>query len=445
MLTYQDLMAAPDEAKFVGEAVAAHRQSRSYKIAVDADLYDRRQNVTVNRYVKLIQDHTRNPMVDITAANNRIASNFFHRLNTQRCAYLLGNGVRFARQSEATRARLGVKFDTDLYAWAYRSLIHGVAFGFWNLDRLYVFPLTEFVPLWDEDTGALRAGIRFWRLAPDRPWTAVLYTEQGYAAYRSAPGETDLKLILAEPLTPYLQDVDSTPADGDTVTGTAGYGALPIVPMWGSRLRQSTLVGLREQIDSYDLIQSGFANDVLDCAKIYWLIQNCGGMNDQDLQEFLDNIRIRHVAKVDTQSFDGTARSALSPYVQDVPYESTQAYLTHARAAIYEGFGALDVHAIAADSTNDHIDAAYQPMDEEADDFEYQVIEAVQGVLRLMGIENTPVFKRNRVSNLKEQVEAVLLEADYLDEETVLDLLPNITVDMKRAILERRRAGGERP
>ena len=47
MLTYQDLMAAPDEAKFVGEAVAAHRQSRSYKIAVDADLYDRRQNVTV--------------------------------------------------------------------------------------------------------------------------------------------------------------------------------------------------------------------------------------------------------------------------------------------------------------------------------------------------------------------------------------------------------------
>ena len=443
MLTYQDLTRAPDPAKFVSEAVTAHRQSREYGIALDADLYDRRRNVTVNRYVKLIQDHTRNPMVDITAANNRIASNFFHRLNTQRCAYLLGNGVRFTRRSDETKARLGLRFDTDLYAWAYRALIHGVAFGFWNLDRLYVFPLTEFAPLWDEDIGALRAGIRFWRLAPDRPWTAVLYTEDGYTTFRTAPGQTELNLIEAEPLAPYLVDVTATAADGETVISESGYGALPIVPLWGSRLRQSTLVGLREQIDSYDLIQSGFANDVLDCAKIYWLIQNCGGMNDRDLQEFLDNIRIRHVAKVDTQSFDGTARSALSPYVQDVPYESTQAYLTHARAAIYEGFGALDVHALSADSTNDHIDAAYQPMDEEADDFEYQVIEAVQGILRLMGIEDTPVFKRNRISNLKEQVEAVLLEAPYLDDETVLELLPNITVDMKRGILERRRSGGD--
>ena len=40
----------------------------------------------------------------------------------------------------------------------------------------------------------------------------------------------------------------------------------------------------------------------------------------------------------------------------------------------------------------------------------------------------------------REQVEAVLMEAKYLDDETVLELLPNITVDMRRGILERRRA-----
>ena len=36
-----------------------------------------------------------------------------------------------------------------------RVLIHGVSFLFWNVDRLHVFPLTEFAPLWDESTGAL--------------------------------------------------------------------------------------------------------------------------------------------------------------------------------------------------------------------------------------------------------------------------------------------------
>lgn len=446
MLTYQDFLKAGDAAGFVARAVSEHRRSEMVRVAEDADLYDRRRNVTINNYVRMIRDRTRNPMVDIAAANNRVASNFFHRLNTQRCAYSLGNGVSFARRSEGTpgdgvKARLGKRFDTDLYDWAYKALIHGVSFGFWNYDRLYVFPVTEFAPLWDEETGALRAGVRFWRLEANRPWTAVLYTEAGYVTYRSKSGGPGMDFVEVEGLKPYVVRVTGTAADGELAASAEGYGALPIVPMWGSRLKQSTLVGMREQIDSYDLIQSGFANDVLDCAKIYWLIQNCGGMSEDDLQEFLDNLRIHHVAKVDTRAFDGDSRSALSPYVQDVPYQSNQAYLTQARAAIYEGFGALDVHAVAAGATNDHIDAAYQPMDEEADDFEYQVIEAVQGILKLMGIEDTPLFKRNRIGNLKEQVEAVMLERDYLDDEAVLELLPNITVDMKEGIMARKGKG----
>ena len=127
------------------------------------------------------------PVQDYTVSNNRIPCNFFHRLNTQRCAYLLGNGVSFTNTEErpngdgttttvdTTKERLGPKFDTDLKDAAYKALIHGVSFCFWGYDRLYVFPVTQFVPLWDEREGTLRAGIRFWRLAPDKPLTVVLY------------------------------------------------------------------------------------------------------------------------------------------------------------------------------------------------------------------------------------------------------------------------------
>lgn len=450
MLTYQDFLEAQSQTVFIARAINTHMGSSDYITARDADLYDRQLNVTINGYVRMIRDATKNPIVDITAANNRIASNFFHRLNLQRCSYLLGNGVSFTRReqrvnekgepymADVTKEQLGSKFDTDLYNWGYLALIHGVAFGFWNLNRLYVFPLTEFVPLWDEETGQLRAGIRFWRLAENKPMTAVLYTENGYTTYRSRPGTTGMDFVTTEEERPYIIRVQSTEAEGETVVGTDNYGALPIVPMWGSSLKQSTLVGMREKIDSYDLIQSGFANDLNDCAQIYWLIQNCGGMTDADLQDFLDDIRFRHIAKVDTQSFDGDSRAALSPYTQDVPYQGRQTYLDAMRKSIYEDFGALDVHAIAASSTNDHIDAAYQPMDEEADQFEYQVIEAVQRVLALMGIEDTPLFKRNRVSNLTETVQAITLEAQYLDDETILDLLPNVTEDMKPGILARK-------
>ena len=450
MMTYQDFLEASSRVLFIAQAIHEHMGSADYITARNADLYDRQKNVTINGYVRMIRDATKNPIVDITAANNRIASNFFHRLNTQRCSYLLGNGVGFTHkekrvndegvevQVDVTKERLGPKFDTDLNDWGYKALIHGVAFGFWNLDRLYVFPITEFVPLWDEDTGALRAGIRFWRLTPDKPMTAVLYTETGYTTYKTRDGSAGYDFVAAdEDEKPYIVNIQRTEAGGEVIAGTDSYGTLPIIPMWGSRLKQSTLVGMREKIDSYDLIQSGFANDLTDCAQIYWLIQNCGGMTEEDLQEFLDNIRFRHIAKVDTQSFDGDSRSALSPFVQDIPYQGRQAYLDGIRASIYEDFGALDVHAIAASSTNDHIDAAYQPMDEEADQFEIQVIEAVQRVLRLMGIEDTPVFKRNRVSNVMESIQAVVLEAPFVDRETVLDLLPNVSVDMIPGILAR--------
>ena len=455
MLTYQDYELASAEGRvreFMGRAIREHQRSSLYATAVLADRYDHRENVTVRNVMRLYQDAYGNKLADTTAANHHICSNFFHRLNTQRCTYSLGNGVTFnvkelrdGAEVDAIRARLGPRFDTDLMHWGYKALIHGVAFGFWNLDRLYVFPVTEFAPLWDEEDGTLRAGIRFWQLDRDKPMTAVLYTEAGYAVYKSVRaggGALDLAEAAAE--RPYKLIVTQTPADGARVVGFENYGALPIVPLWGSGLRQSTLIGLREQIDSYDLIRSGFANDLEDCAQIYWIIQNCGGMSDRDLQAFLERLRHNHVAQVDTHAFDGDVRGALTPYAQEVPYAAREAYLSGIRADIYEHFGGLDVHSIAAGSTNDHIDAAYQPLDEEADDFEEQVIEAVQQVLRLIGYEDVPSFKRNRVSNVKEQIEAVMLEAAVLDDEALLGLLPNVTTDMRDAILARRSGEGRK-
>ena len=443
MLTYQDFVEAGDANRegFVLEAIERHRSGRAYRTARMADAYDRQENITVNSYVQKVFDITGSKLVDFTASNNKIASNFFHRLNTQRTMYSLGQGVSFidadeAGGEDATKERLGRHFDHDLRTLAYYALIHGVCFGFWNLDRMFVFPLTEFCPLWDECDGTLRAGIRFWRIDRSRPMQAVLYEADGYTRYRSrrdADGAANERLEAVEGKRPYIERTVYTPADGiEQVIGGENYSALPVVPMWGSRLHQSTLVGMRQAIDSYDLIRSGFANDLTDCAQIYWLVSNAGGMGDKDLQRFLDRLKINHVALVDSD--DGGNAQA---YTQEVPYAAREKYLQMIRDGIYEDFGALDVHTVAAGATNDHIDAAYQPMDEEASDFEYQVSEFVQQLLALMGIDDTPVFKRARISNQKEQVDMVMSEAQYLDRETVLRKLPNISPSEVPAIMER--------
>ena len=108
-LTFQDFEAAEAEkegnlADFVRRAISEHENSAEYTTAVIADEYDRKRNTTICKYVQTIMDVTGLRIVDITAANNKICSNFFHRLNTQRNMYSLGNGLTFA--DEETKAML---------------------------------------------------------------------------------------------------------------------------------------------------------------------------------------------------------------------------------------------------------------------------------------------------------------------------------------------------
>lgn len=432
LLTFQDFEEYKKRgniAGFIKNAIEEHRASPMFTDAVIADAYDRQRNITINTYVRTMFTLSGTAIEDFTASNNKIASNFFHRLNTQRCTYSLGNGISF--QNGSIKKKLGSDFDNKLWDLGYKALIHGVSFGFWNVDKLYIFPLTEFVPLWDEYDGTLKAGIRYWQLAPDKPTIAILYEIDGYTRYKSV-SDKGLVFNIEHEQKPYKVRVKHTDTSGDEVIGVENYSSLPIIPMWGSKLHQSTLVGMREKIDSFDLIRSGFANDLTDCSQIYWIISNCGAMNDEDLARFRDRLKINHIANTD----DGDVH----PYTQEIPYQARKQYLDDIRAGIYEDFGGLDVHTIAAGATNDHIDAAYQPLDENADDFEYNIIEFVQQLLSLIGIDAVPIFKRNRVSNQKEQTEMVLQAAQYLDEETVINKLPFITPDEVKAIIKKKDA-----
>lgn len=446
MKTYQDFEKETDKLQFVVGAINDYRASDEYKTALLADEYEKQKNTTIREFVRYLYMDTGRKVVDFTASNNKLANNFFHRLNVQRCAYSLGNGVSFTRiekrtedgaekDIDLTKEALGTDFDNILYEAGYYALIHGVSYVRWNDGEWYVFPATQFCPLYDEYTGALRAGIRFWSLDwHKRPATVILYTEEGYTTYRTKDGSNGLDLEEFKPLTAYEIKVQETPADGVEIVGESNYGVLPIVPIWGSKHKQSTLIGMRDKLDAYDLIQSGFANDLQECAEIYWIVNNAMGMDDSDLAKFRDRLKLNHIAVVDTDN------SGVAPFTQQIPTEARRVFLDYIRNSIYEDFGALDVHTVAAGATNDHIDAAYQPMDEEADDFEYQIIKFVRQVLKLMDIDDTPQFKRNRISNQKEQVEMVMMAAQLLDEETVLNKLPFITVDEAREILARRDA-----
>lgn len=429
MKTFQDLQAAADREAFIVTAINEHKATDMYHWAVEGDLYSRQLNSTIMKYQKLLYTMTGKAVPDNYTANHKCASNFFDRFITQETQYLLGNGVTF--NDDGTKDKLGTHkydIDTQLQKAGREALIAGVSFGFYNFDHIEVFKLSEFVPLWDEETGVLMAGIRFWQISNTKPLRATLYELDGYTDYIKRKGN---KLEVLKEKRAYTQIVTTSAADGTEIYDGNNYPGFPIVPLWGNTKHQSELVGLKTEIDAYDLIKSGFANDLDDASMIYWTLENAGGMDDIDLAKFIERMKTVKAAVVDG---DGGARA--EAHTIEVPYQSRETYLTRLENDMYNDAMALNVNQISAGNvTATAIQAAYEPLNNKTDQFEYCVIEFLNGIMELAGIEDEPTFKRSKIANQTEETSMILAAAEYLDDETILKHLPFLSPDEIETII----------
>ena len=414
ILTYNDLLEIGENERgrmeFVLSAILEHKWSDLYKIAYDAELYYKHQNPTIMRYQKFVYNQFGQKVPDVWSPNNKIASNWYNYFTTQSVSYLLGNGITFGKK-EATKDKLGKDFDKKVQDVATHAKNGGVAFGFWNLDHLECFDLTEFVPLYDEDDGGLKAGIRFWQIDDQKPLRATLYELDGYTDYIKRKDED---VTILHDKRAYTQIVKRNDIEGETILDGAPPAGFPIVPLWNVN-RQSDLVGNRGTIDAYDLMVSGLINNVSDGEFIYWILKNCGGMNDVDDAKFIEQLKLTRVAHA-----DGDDGAGVEAHNVSVEFEASAEALDRLTAQLYKDFMALKVEDVSAGSvTATQIVAAYEPLNQKTDQFEYQVTDFIRGILELAGIEDEPTYTRSQMSNQGELLEMVLQCAEYLDDEYV--------------------------
>lgn len=432
MKTYQDLtdLGENDKARieFVLAAINQHKSSDAYRMAKIADEYDRKQNTTIKRFQKLLYTISGQAVPDNFSANHKTVFGFFPRSVTQQNQYLLGNGMKLKKQSN--KDRLGKDFDGQLQKAARSALVERVAFGFWNYDHMEVFRYLEFAPLWDEEDGSLKAGIRFWQVDESKPLRATLYELDGYTEFIR---RKDKDMEIFKPKRTYTQVKKESAVGGSEIMDGENYPGFPIIPLWANPHKQSELVGIRESIDCYDLIKSGFANDIDDASMIYWTLENAGGMDDVDLAKFVERMKTVRAAVV-----DGDAGVKATAHTIDVPYQAREAALNRLKADLYEDFQIVDVKELTSgNKTTVEIRAAYQSMDNKVDQFEYCVLEFLQSLFEIVGIEDDATFTRSRIVNQMEETQMVLMAAQYLDEEAILKKMPWLTPEEVDDILER--------
>lgn len=437
ILTYNDLLEIGenerDRMEFVLDAIKEHKGSELYKTAYDAELYYKHQNPTIMRYQKWVYNQFGQKVPDIWSPNNKIASNWYNYFTTQAVSYLLGNGVTFGKK-EATKDKLGKNFDKRVQDIAIHAKNGGVGFGFWNLDHVEAFSLTEFVPLYDEDDGGLKAGIRFWQIDDNKPLRATLYELDGYTDYIKRK-DKDMEVFAEK--RKYTQTKTSNAIEGDIILDGDNYQGFPIVPLWNVN-RQSDIVGNRGTLDAYDLMISGLINNVSDGEFIYWILKNCGGMDQMDDAKFIEQLKFTHVAHA-----DGDDGASVEAHNVSVEFNATAEALDRLTAQLYNDFMALKVEDVSAGNvTATQIVAAYEPINQKTDQFEYCVTEFIHGILALAGIEDEPTYTRSQMSNQSELLEIVLQCAEYLDDEYVTTKILTLLGDADKAqeVLKRKDA-----
>ena len=422
MITYQDLLEVGDREdsrmEFVLNAIHQHKSTRKYDKGVCAEEYYRHQNRTITQFQKLLYTVSGKAVPDNWSANYKLASNFYKIFVTQQVQFLLGNGISWTTGKGDI---LGSDFDIKAMEAAKESINYGESYGFFNNGHVDVFSFKEYVPLYDEENGALSAGVRFWQIDPQKPLRTTLYEMDGYTDYiwREGKGE-----ILRDKR-PYLTTRKYTDADGLEIFNGENYPTFPIVPLYANAEHQSEFEGMQAHIDCYDLIKSNFANTVDDASLIFWTIQNAGGMDDIDLAQFVQKMKTIKAAAMQ----DGQTAEA---HTITIPTEGSEALLDRLRKDMFRDYMALDTDDLANATTATEIKAKYTQLNLKADLFEGQVTKWIKGLLAVAGVDDDPTYVRSMLVNQTEEIQNIVSSGEYLPQDYATERILTILGDADR-------------
>ena len=426
MRTYQDWLevAERDDQErmdFIRVAINDHKADRPYRRAVIGEDYYAGNNTTIKKYEKLIYNIHGEAVPDYTAANHKLCNLFFFRAVTQANSTLLGNGVKFT--DEKTKDKLGKDFDRRIMDAGRAAMVEGACFGFFNKDHVEIFELREFVPFFDEEDGALKAGIRFWQIDDTKPLRATMYELDGYTEYIWDGEDAQGRVFKAKRA--YLLEKRVSEADGEEIYDFKNYPTFPVVPCYSNSLRESELVPIRATIDAMDLIQSGYVDDV-DNSVLFWSLSNAGGMDDADLMAVLDKLKKLHISQVD----DG---AQLQPHVVEPAVGGREAILERLERQLYKDAMALNTYDLASGAvTATQIVAAYEPLNEKLDLFETQITEFISRILAVAGLDDEPTYDRSMLINKSEEISLVLNSANFLEPEYITEKILTLMGDKDR-------------
>lgn len=100
---------------------------------------------------------------------------------------------------------------------------------------------------------------------------------------------------------------------------------------------------------------------------------------------------------------------------------------------MFRDYMALDTETIASGAvTATQIKASYEPLNNKADEFEYCILEFVSGILKVAGVEDSPTFTRSMLVNRSEEIQTLIMAAEFMSKEYVTEKILSLLGDADR-------------
>lgn len=207
-----------------------------------------------------------------------------------------------------------------------------------------------------------------------------------------------------------------------------GWGEVPFIPFRNNEIEQSDLKKIKNQIDVYDKVFSGFVNDLDDIQEIIFVLTNYSG---QEKKEFMDDMRKFKMIKLENDGTDDA--SGVETLAIEIPIEARAKMLEMTREAIFVlGQGVDPQKNIGQNNSGVALKHMYSLLELKASMLETEFREGfatlVRFILRYYGKDPDVVVKqtwsRSSINNDVEKADIVSKLASVTSEENIAKANP---------------------
>lgn len=185
------------------------------------------------------------------------------------------------------------------------------------------------------------------------------------------------------------------------------FGNIPFIPFANNNRKQSSLKKYRGLIDAYDIVVSGYINDVMDIQQVIYILENYTGT---DLSDFLGDLKKYKTVSVGDNGIEGS-KGDLRTLSIDIPTEARNSLLEFLKKQIYTAGQALsrDVTSVG-NASGETLKFFYRDLDLKVGDKEVEFKTGYRELIRVICEYahlslNGPInitFTRNKISNDQE-------------------------------------------